>query len=235
MDEFDAIKIRFKPEHLLRLMPFKAVADIRYYLNGIHVKKAERGGVYLVATDGHTMALIHDEEGSIEGADEATFTVLPVLVAGAKASQKKPNTGLGFRVCVEGNRAKIAIPDTSMELALQPGKCFIVGKFPDWRKVVPDFSKLKHGVCTSSFNANYLARFAKIVSPKFTGVTFWQEDEHKVLVVQMTSIPEMIGLVMPMRGDGGSLNSFKRFGYVEPLADAPLPEKQPSDADPVAA
>lgn len=218
----DHIKVNFTPEHLVRLMPFKAVHDIRYYLNGIYVEKAERGGVYLVATDGHTMAVVHDATGSIEGAGNCIFSVEPGLATAAKATAKRGNVLVPYRVCIENNRVKVACPGTDLELFIQPGKCIVEGKFPDWKNILPkDFSLLKDGLSSPLINAVYLARFAKIVSARFSGIRFWQESPEKVLIVQMPQTPEMIALIMPMR-DGGGPGKFESFTFVKPAVEEPV-------------
>lgn len=51
--------IRFPAKHLTTLAPFVPVNDIRYYLCGFRVEPAENGGIFLVATDGHTLIVIH--------------------------------------------------------------------------------------------------------------------------------------------------------------------------------
>jgi hypothetical protein len=218
----DNIKLNFDPKHLPRLMPFKAVHDIRYYLNGIYVEKAERGGVYLVATDGHTMAVIHDETGSIEGAEGVTFEVATGLASAAKAAAKRGNASVPYRVHLQNNRAKVSCGD--MELFLQPGKCVIEGKFPDWKKVIPpDFGLLKEGLVSPEINISYLARLAKISNDRYHGARFWQQAPDKALVIQMPSVPQMIVLVMPMRGDGGP-GKFEAFTFPKKVAEvAPEP------------
>lgn len=215
---YDNLKLQFNPENLIRLMPFKAVADIRYYLNGIYAEKAERGGIYLVATDGHSIAVIHDATGQIQGADNVIFNVESGLASAARAASKRNNASIPYRVCVDGNRAKVACPDSDVELFIQPGKCIVEGNFPDWKKILPsDFGKLKDGLSSPLINVTYLARVAKIVTAKFSGVRFWQESADKALVVQMPSVPEMIVLIMPMRDSGGP-GKFDAFTFSGPAA-----------------
>lgn len=224
--EIDNIKLNFNPQHLPRLMPFMATGDIRYYLNGLYVEKAERGGVYLVATDGHSMAIVHDETGSIEGADNVIFKVTPGLLAGAKAAAKRGNALIPYRVHMASNRAKVACGD--MELFLQPGKCVIEGKFPDWKNIIPpDFGVLKEGLVSPLINVSYLARLAKIAEPNFLGVRFWQESPEKVLVMQMPRVPQMIALVMPMRHEGQP-GQFEPFTFAKKVVAEAVKEPVPA-------
>jgi hypothetical protein len=201
---FENLRINFDPKYLEPLCRFKAVHDIRYYLNGIYVERAplELGGVYLVATDGHTMAVIHDKSGSIAGADSAIISITPQAVSAAKASQSRKHVLLKHRVLVQGTRLLIAPDfDCAAELYIQPGRCNIEGKFPNWRGVIPDFSKLKEAqITTNCVNANYLARLAGLTNDKYgSGITLWQDDPQKAIVCQISGLEEMVVFVMPMK------------------------------------
>lgn len=218
MSNFEAIRASFDPKHLRCLMPFMAVHDIRYYLNGICVEKAESGGVYLIGCDGRTMCVIHDATGTIEGADNLIFRVGPGLASAAKMAAKKMHKNLKYRMLVQGHRVKIACDfgsEGDAEIFVQAGRSLIEGKFPDWRKVVPSFDKLKRGAFggADDVNAIFLARLANLSDDKrFNGISLWQEGEHKPVVVRVQRMPEMIVILMPMRGDvADPLTAFKGF------------------------
>ena len=119
------VRASFNPKHLARLMPFKATNDIRYYMNGVCIERAERG-VYLIATD---------------------------------------------------------------------------------------------------------ARCAEVLSKsdRFCGVVFWQEASDRVIVAQVTKVPELLVLIMPFRDaptDAVQRELFKPFE-----ARRPTPTSQPKGAD----
>jgi hypothetical protein len=82
-----------------------------------------------------------------------------------------------------------------------PGRALIHGQFPKWQAILPDFSKLKPGMA-SSIQAKFLALFDK-VAPKgqFSSVRFWHQDPGEKVTVQVSTIPELLGIVMPMRDD----------------------------------
>jgi hypothetical protein len=210
---YENIKLDFDPRHLARLMPFKGMIDIRYYLNGIYVEKAERGGIYLVATDGHTMAIIHDATGKIEGCENIIFSVTPGLASAAKSATNRKNALVPYRVCIDNSRLKVACPGSDTELFIQAGRPFVVGKYPDWKRSLPqDFSALKRGLVSPLINAKYLARLARLTERHFGGVNFWQEAPDRTLIVQIPHVPEMIALIMPMR-DEGKAPDFSRFTF----------------------
>jgi len=215
MTNINDIRVSIDPAHLQRLIPFVAVHDIRYYLNGVCVEKAKDGGVYLIATDGHTMGVIYDASGTIEGAESVIFRVGPGLGVASKAAASKLHRGLKYRLLVQGQRVKVACSFNSegdAELFVQAGNSLIEGKFPNWRKVVPDFSNLKPGF-GNDMNAIYLARIAKITTDKrFQGVSLWQAERDKAIVARVPRVPEMIIVMMPMR-DGATdvATAFKGF------------------------
>lgn len=207
------LRINFTPKYLPILDVFKAKHDIRYYLCGVYVEKAPQGGVYLIGCDGHTMAVVYDKDGLIEGADSAIIAIDAGMVSAAKRADAKKSRSLSYAVTVRGTRAMVAVPDAEgLELFIQPGKCVIEGTFPKWRTVLPDFDKLKAGALgPNGVNAHYMARFSKVTTDKrFQGINFWQEKPDSPLVVQVESIPEAVFIVMPMRGEGRGLQ-FKQF------------------------
>jgi hypothetical protein len=220
------IRASVNPAHIQRLMPFKATIDIRYYLNGICVEKAEKGGVYLIASDGHTMCVIHDATGTLEGADSIIFRVTPGLPAAAKLAGNKMHKTLPYRLLVQGQRVKIACgfdSDGDAELFVQAGRSLIEGKFPNWRKVVPDLTTLKPGF-GDSMNAHYLARLSKLTTDRrFQGLSLWQAEAGKAIVARVPLVPEMIVVMMPMRSDNTDVvTAFK--GFPVETVKAPEPE-----------
>lgn len=211
----EEIRASINPAQLQRLMPFKATIDIRYYLNGICIEKAEKGGVYLIASDGHTMCVIHDATGSLDGAQSIIFRVTPGLASAAKLAGNKMHKTLPYRLLVKGHRVKIACDFESegdSELFVQAGRSLIEGKFPDWRKVVPDLTSLKPGF-GDSMNALYLARMAKVTTDRrFQGVSLWQAGPGKAVVARLPQVPEMIVVMMPLRdGSSDAGTAFKGF------------------------
>lgn len=215
------LRINFTPKYLPILDLFKAKSDIRYYLCGVYVEKAPQGGVYLVATDGHTMAVIYDEKGLIEGADSAIVSIDPGMVAAAKKAKSKA-AKLPYCVTVRGTRAMVGVPDSDgLELFIQPGKCVIDAKYPKWRTVLPDFAKLKPGaLAEDGVNAQYMARFSRVSDgDRFQGMNLWQEAVNKPVIVQMQGLPEAVFVVMPMRCEGNK-GAFSCFAAPaeEPIA-----------------
>lgn len=203
-------RIRFAARWLPILAKFVAVSDIRYYLNGLHIESAApKPGVYLVATNGHMMAVVYDETGEIDDQPHgATLKINAALVAACR-SGKLPY-GHVLEVVISGGRVHVA-PGfdgiaTDLERYVMPGhQWWVEGRFPDFRRVLPaDWAKLKIGF-ECHLNGAYLAAFAGIGASKkpwgSTVLTLWQEAPEKAVVVQVDRLPELVGLIMPIRGD----------------------------------
>lgn len=242
MAEYDAkiaeIKASITARFLPMIAPFVAKNDIRYYLCGVNVRRAPEhlGGIYLSASNGHVLSIIHDKDGTLEGPEESIIVKInPDLL---KACKAKPIAGLHQKVLVTGYRVTVA-PDFDMigaelEQYVMPGRALVFGNFPDVTRVIPNFAKLKPGM-NCVLKAEYLALFDKVAGKngRYNGVRFWQENSADAVVVQIDTIPEFLGVVMPMRADPeDGRQAFDKF----PCRPAPKTETpaQPSDAAPPA-
>lgn len=220
LNDIAQIRARFEAKHVARLAPFMARDDIRYYLCGLCIEKAEQGGVYLITSDGHSMAVVYDATGTLEGADRVVIAMSNDLIAAAKRA--KPIAGLTQQVLLTGKRVRIALDfecTGSGESFVQAGDSLVEGKFPNWRAVTPDFDKLKRGAFTGpeGVNAAYLARCAKLVDRKrFCGLSFWQAAPRKAVIIQVDAVPEMFVIIMPMMGDADDLQRSKFKHFVKP-------------------
>lgn len=194
-----------KAKYLRMLAPFVSKEETRYYLHGIHVEPAKQG-IILVATDGHRMGIIHDVDGSAKSpficavskgalaykAREDALAVFSGQMLGIVPAQyaravKGPKTAISYAEYIE---------------TLGP----VDGTYPEWRKVVP--AEIKHRLRPLSFNARYVADFAKVIEAagKKTdfgaGFNFYQTGGPTDPVVARTpAVPEFVGLLMPMRVD----------------------------------
>lgn len=203
-----AMRFKFKAKYLPILAKFAAKQDIRYYLNGFRVEAAEIGGVYLVATNGHAMLVIHDADGMVIEPDHnvAAIRITPGLVAASKPSRL---SRIDQFVIMDGKRLSVA-PDFGLEhsdneLFVQGGNPIVLGKYPIWRKAIPDFSQLKPGALVdgNDVSLDYLSMF-NLGGSRYTGstVSLWHSGAPgSAIVVQCLGTPEAVGIVMPARGD----------------------------------
>ena len=125
------VRAKFKAQFLPLISSFMAKTDIRYYLNGFVIERAVRGGVYVVATDGHTLGAVYDAEGVIEGADQLIIRRDSGLIRACKAKSYVQQS-----VIVSDGRVLVApefdLIASELETYVVPGKPFIEAKYPNW-------------------------------------------------------------------------------------------------------
>jgi DNA polymerase-3 subunit beta len=198
-------EIRFDAKFAAVLDQFKATNDVRYYLNGVFVSPHPEKGVILAATDGHTMVIIHDPDGSCDS--EQIFPLTKALVAASKKRLK----GLGKPEAVEliGDAAFVRSfmhqdfdPEiTSNDVYVEHNRA-IEGNFPSISKFI---SEEKPNPCFIAINPSYCARVDKVGKAlgyrEGTGAVWYTYGENKNVVVDL-SIPDDVKIIiMPMRCD----------------------------------
>ena len=223
--------IKFASKYLPPLMKFMAKSDIRYYLMGIHIEPDPKGGAILVATDGHRMLVIKDKNADYPKDAPKEGIIFQIDKSAAKFCNKEVRGVSGWAtVDVDSQRLTIFNGD-GQEMYLQPGKCLVNGNFPDWKRVMPDFTQLQQA-CLSFVKSDYVAD-AAMVHPgsasriRGYGVRFWQESKHSPLIVQYSEYPEFCAIIMPLRCDNaqGADSWIKVFG--NPKAET-APAKVPA-------
>lgn len=175
--------------------------DTRYYLGGVFIEPHAKGGVLLVATDGHRMVCIHDETGR---ADESAIIKLQ------KDALKhcKPIRGDRRELVLEADSQTATIRQVfgpADEPEYKPlATAFDVridGTFPDYRRVVP--TKFK-GEEVPAFNGQLLGSFGDIGAALADSRTcppmlVSAEDHSSPALVLWPSCPMAFGVIMPMR------------------------------------
>lgn len=213
--------VRVPVADLLRVAPFKAHDDMRYYLNGILVTPCEDHAL-LVATNGHWIAVYESRES---WTDKERILDLPWWFLrqveqlhkdrrltdardaewldadeDAPAPSHKPKD-----LVVIDEQSRLTIREPGNEVLVKPGLPFIDGKYPDWRKVLPDPSTLESGLITP-FAVNYFARLGEAVpTDRGHGIRFFQCREgggsNQPGVFRYESLPGFVVALMPMRDE----------------------------------
>lgn len=181
---------------------FTSSDNTRYYLNGVYVEPHPCGGVNLVATDGHRMMVVYDRTGAADS---------PVIVQLSKEALRacKPKGTKYARDC----RVLTVAPDglatvyssaDGAEIIVATSKDSLVdGSYPDWRRVLPT----GYGQHTGWFNPRLVADFAK--AGEDLGAHFDKARHFKMAggddggpcLIRFVSIPEAVGVLMPVRGE----------------------------------
>ena len=175
---------------------FMAKQDIRYYLNGVKVE-VYANVAYVVATDGHTMAIgrIERESGLLmEGQGEI---ILPAeSVEKIKATG---NNGLPIILSVEDpqesgdKRQWFTLNDCGTKTTQQA----IDGQFPDWRKVIP----YKPSGEVAYYNPEYLMRCQKAAKDLGSKKGYFELAYNGNSGALVTFTESVMAVLMPMRQD----------------------------------
>lgn len=207
---------------LLRVLPFKGTDDVRYYLNGVLVTPYEDHAL-LVATNGHWMALF---ESANAHTDKDRILDLPDWFAkqlmcldpkrienfdsddpDAPRTSMAPPISYGdadkyVRVLTETSR--LIVGPNGLEDLVKPCAAFIDGKFPDWRKVIPDPKTLQRGLFTS-VSPHYLATIHEAIpNEREHGLYCFQNPDNPSapIVFRFGNLPQMVVVLMPRLDDG---------------------------------
>jgi hypothetical protein len=206
--DMDATKreIKITAKYIPMLAEFMAKQDIRWYLNALQVEPHPDGGLLLIATDGHTMAIVHDKEGTTNG---EWLCELPtkIIRACAKRGSKNDIFSKPKHLHFVGNVAHVMSmegdPNEIGLMHLETAFCKVVeGQYPNWRKVVP---KEVDQCGKTTVNSEYLARLnrvSKIDNSLWSGgVSLFQQGSSGVILARPSMVPEMLVLIMPMRDE----------------------------------
>lgn len=208
----DHLRICANPRLVAHIAPFVASkSEPNPVLHGVHFARAEgRHGIYIVATNGKSIAIAYDAYGSVEGdrGDGATIKMAAPVAGVCHRSAVTKTVPLKF--LVEGRRMSIAPGfcqhHSSLEAYVQPGNPIIFGAYPDWRKAVPDFAKLERGALRlDDIEATILSRVTGLGrgSKGNNKLTMWQKPgAGNPVIIQSSEVPEVIVIVMPVRTSG---------------------------------
>lgn len=197
------------------VLPFMGYQDIRYYLNGIYVEPHE-AGCRLVATNGYVMAVLDSDESRCDvprilavSTPEFRAAIrwrIPPLRMDDDDMQSAEGGGENFdgtlNVATADSHVTLRTVD-GFERFILPGKPFVDGKFPEWRKVIPRAEHLKPGL-PSAISTIYLALLDKpqLKLRANSQVSFWHDERNPTdgpAVIRFDGLHELIVFVMPMR------------------------------------
>jgi DNA polymerase-3 subunit beta len=163
--------------------------DIRYYLNGICVD-ASKETVVLVATDGHMMLCFPVSAGAIEDRIEGHFIIDRVDLDAIKPMKAGKHT---LPLIIEVDEKGYTISGATKAV-----NTLVDGKFPDWRRVVPQTLSGE----LAQFNLELLSRINDICK------IFGQDEYATTIHHNGRSCAQVTGLkhhallmLMPMRND----------------------------------
>ena len=209
------------------LADFMAVKDVRFYLNGFHVKQHPDCGVILTATDGYRMVTIHDKDGQSDGE-----YILPISKPLLAASKKTNIDGLplnsvqfidnkAFVLCWSDD-AEFDFFENDDESPMSQVSYVeyitqIDGRFPNTSRIFKDF-ELKP-VNYIGVNVEYIGKLKSVcTTKKFPQLNLMLSGSDGKIVSVSGYNKEIVAVVMPARVDEVELvvPDFVKFGGGEP-------------------
>lgn len=202
--------------------------ETRYYLSGVYVSPHPQKGVLLVATDGHRLMCVHDENGKCDKAQ----------IVGLEAKHIDAKSLKAMRAAMPGEEPRLTVDSDGIATfgtyrSLK--SCIIDGVYPDWPRVVaPMLARAKEGKFSpATVNQKYLSAFGKIavmLSPDghpnapFRVVSHTEADP---LLIRFGSCDNAFGLLMPMRSSIPNELPIFMQPILEPPAAAPEKKAPP--------
>lgn len=187
MSEKEA-KLIISAKYIEALSAFAATRDVRFYLNGFYAEPHPDGGVFLVATNGHIIIVIHDKDAK-KCNGPIIYPLPPELVREAK---KKTAESVSFSL------SAAAIKDLGGSLRLQMPIEPIDGQYPDWRKVAKqaiDVDRVEHA--PFCMDPKYIAVTSKLLP--FGNVCMSPSKSEEPVVFWCDGSDHIWGLIMPCR------------------------------------
>lgn len=197
---------------------FQSTEETRFYLAGVSIEPHPERGALLVATDGHRMLVVHDEDGQCSADRYIVRLDKSALTAAGKRgrAQAVPN-----RIIGELPSDPVRIEGAGGVLALCPN-WNVDGTFPDWRRVAPQKAP---ELRSAWYNSRYLASFEKAAGLLRDGaqsITI-SGDGNGPALIRFAFVPFAFGVLMPMRGEGeATIPDFMALPAAtpEPVAEA---------------
>lgn len=210
---------------------FASDKDIRYYLNGVMLEVSPHATV-VCATDGHIL-FAHREVRDVVNEIEITGTPKHVECIIARDDVKRILRDMPKRVDIVDLTFDVtALPGGKWECAI--AKCsgmFVDGKFPDWRRVVPDYSAADCERTPAQFNPELLVRVQKafigLGSKTGTFALMHRGPNNSALCVS-ASFPDAVAVIMPWREGEGKERA--HAWIADPHAAPPAPAEGTAEA-----
>ena len=148
---------------------FASTEETRYYLNGVYIEPGAEGGVVMVATDGHVMAIVNDPTGSIDAPAIVGLAAFKSALSACKPiGRHEPDS---VRCALDGDALEVterrkAGEEWRDEFLAKAAPVLIDGSFPDWRRVLPAADRSK-GIMPDreAISSTLLGRIACALKP----------------------------------------------------------------------
>jgi len=210
------MNITFSTDVFAAVSLFRAIEDVRYYINGIYLETGATGA-RLVATDGHQLAV-----AKIDGSFPESSIILPnSLLTSIKSKPKGPlNVTLEFNQGPPQYRKNGECIPRNITLTFGEITAIgkeIDGKFPDFRRVVPG----EVDGTTAQFDPRLIYRIDKACSTlgykSFTGIAY-NGDRSALSVIN----DNFVVVTMPYRAEPSKVSPV----WIQELLIQSVPERR---------
>jgi hypothetical protein len=215
---------RFSAELFRILLPFTSQDTTRVYLNGVLIQPHPAGGVFMMATDGHRMLVVHDRDGKAQ-----TNLILPwsgsqkPLKAERKHERRvievydlqrskldNANASIEGKLRIFAGQPRLRddrYPDPKSQVIVHNAEGVgIDGCVLDWRRTIPSGPFGNTGV--PAVNGFYLGEFgeAGVALGAYAQMgrgaaqqAYWRLPEDPI-VIRWPAVDFAVGILMPLRG-----------------------------------
>lgn len=181
------MKARILAEYYRDAGSFVTKEQSRYSLDTIRIEPEK--GVVIIATDGHTLGVFHDQDGECpaEGI-MLRFDSYLAEMCGKQRTLEVNDDGSASLL----NRGREDVRFSRIESD---------GSFPNWRAVLPKWTP---DIERSDYNPEYIERCAKLCGAAYPHLAIWSGTEIKhaedgPIVIRPYERDDCFFLVMPMR------------------------------------
>jgi len=184
--------IEIKRAQFRAALIFAADKDIRHYLNSVCLHVGECGDARLVATDGHRLAVV--QVCSESAAAPGEYLIPRDALKAIKKAGRYDAPGLLLNIT--GDRFTLVDPIGG---AIVGGDKLIDGRFPDWRRVIPDPAVMSGAA--GCYQASYLADIQKAMVElgDREGLFYMLQDGENGSGLAMLASLGFLCVVMPLR------------------------------------
>jgi hypothetical protein len=209
------MKITLPLSAMRAMIHTSADADIRYYLNGVHVI-ATKTHTRLESTNGHYCGIFVHE---VTEGDNEFEGLVDFIVPLDEVKMLKPSSAKSLDVLTIDYDAATKTGTLNVLAGMSVRFTAIEGKFPDLERVTP---KTATSGVAAQYQVEYFAQFAKVAKllapKKMQDVKIWHNG-NDVALVTLSDESRYLGLLMPLRssvvGESSGLVPSSRFNTLK--------------------
>lgn len=196
--------------------------ETRFYMGGVYIQPHPEKGALLVATDGHRLICIHDEDAIC-----TKSAIVPADVSMRRALAEGGKKGAPDKFVIIDEPGVITIAGHYQS----NGPALIDGVYPKWELVVlpvRDQFKKSEPYAASTYNPEYLGAF-KVASERLgltstPSIRIFPRGEAGPALIQFPTFPNAFALLMPM-SQGGDMDGLP--SWMKPVLEPPATPKKP--------